>query len=77
MTRLRIICARCRRQVDRVVTLEDIASCTLRIAALCHGEREEMRLDQSTCVDADLLREMLEGEGVAFVVPDMPARLPA
>lgn len=56
-------CARCNRHVDGFYKYYDYATMTQVYIAFCHGEREEVRLDEQ------LLQEASITLGDAFVSP--------
>jgi hypothetical protein len=68
---MRIMCAQCGWPVDRVQTWIEPGDMGVRIKAYCHGEEDAMRLglrdmDQ---LGRDGLRQIEDGEGMAFATP--------
>lgn len=65
---MRIICARCQRDVDEVRVRDELPSWSVVIEARCHGDVEVMRLSlrEAQRMPPDQLAQITEGTGVAF-----------
>lgn len=70
---IRVKCAMCNKPVDRIEWFdEDFGHGKRVIVAHCHGERDEMRFDPVR-LSLDALRQMEEGEGIAFTTKRIEA----
>ena len=71
---LRIRCALCGKPVDRVAIWHHPRG-DVTIEAHCHGASDSMTLRafDIDCLDQDVIRQIQQGEGVAFSTLALPA----
>lgn len=63
----RIICAKCRKPVDRFEWMRSFGDRSIKIYAYCHGEVDSMEIPESELVDTSRgFVQLEEAEGIAF-----------
>lgn len=75
-----ILCQRCGRTVDEIVSWRNEAKATVVMTVRCHGDEDSMELSHVDLADAGLVEQLRGQQGVAFATPRIePAagRLPA